>query len=118
MNKMNNIREFLIFLPVAINLVFLIFIFYSHFAFQHNAIGVMKYSAASNLGVVSGDLSVERVWFAKQPDGKYEFRAAWPSFDSLPFTFFGFGYGYGTTDRDLLQDCIELGSDNCRLVKH
>jgi|APLak6261664116_1056043.scaffolds.fasta_scaffold45113_2 hypothetical protein len=115
MNKMNNIRNLLILLAVTINLAFFIFIFCSHVTFQRNAVGVMKYSAATNLGVVSGDLPVERVWFAKQPDGKYEFRAAWPFFGSLPFTFFGFGYG--TTDRDLLQDCIELGSDNCRLVK-
>lgn len=92
-------------------------LFGSHVAFQKRIVGVMQYSAAQDLGLLPrsagpSPFDPRRVWIAKNAEGKFEFRSAWPLIGSVPFDFFG----SGTTNVDLLAACDRLGDSGCRRI--
>ncbi len=87
---------------------------WSHSSFQKRVVGVMKYSAAQELGLLAkseqSPFTPQKVWFAGGKDGSYEFRSAWPVIGSVPFDFFG----GGETDKNLPVECDRLGENACQ----
>lgn len=88
-----------------------------HLGFQHRVVGVMKFSTAQKIGLLSnntgrGAFPPKIVWLARTKDGRFEYRTAWPIIGSMTFP----AIGNGTTGRDLLDICDRLGEVYCLRV--
>ena len=110
-------QQIVTFLLVMAPFLIIAALFGSHVAFQKRIVGVMQYSAAQDIGLLPrsagpSPFGPRRVWIAKNAEGGFEFRSAWPLIGSVPFDFFG----SGTTDVDLLSACDRLGDGVCRRI--
>lgn len=104
-------------LAIASPVILVLCLCFWNLSFQQRIVGVMKYSTAQKIGLLSRSAgpsaySPKIVWFARSKDGRFEYRSAWPLVGALPLP----GFGNGTTRRDLLDVCDRLGDAYCLKV--